>query len=164
LSTRRVWGWRAGPFAWLLLRHRVPYAVIGGAAIGYYSCGARRAADLDVVVAPGPDAAGRAFAALEELVENVGVSDGPEQFSATMIAAAADLRFTTSHGRLHLTGSAPGLDRARVVSSRRWVIIDRAPLALCAFSELLEQKRINPREQDRRDVMLLEHLFRPNSD
>jgi hypothetical protein len=144
--------------AWLLFRRRVPYAVIGGVAVSYYSPSVRPVADLDLVVAPGAQAAERAFAALQELVETPGVSEGPEQFSAATIAAGADLCFTTRYGQLHLTGSAPGLDRAEVVRSRHWGIIDRAPTALCALSGILEQKRVKPREQDKRDLLLLEQL------
>jgi hypothetical protein len=159
LGTRRLWGWRVGPFGWLLLRERVPYAVIGGTAVSYYLCGSRQAADLDVVVAPGAPVAERASAALEELVEKGGLRVGQEHFSPATIAEGADLRFTTRHGRLHLTGTAPGLDRARVVGSRRWVIIDRSPVAVCSLPELLEQKRMSPRKHDGRDLRLREQIM-----
>ncbi len=79
-------------------------------------------------------------------------------FSADAIAEGADLIFRSRHGMLHVTGSAPVLDRARAVSARRWVILDCAPVALCSFDELLAQKRASGREEDEHDLRLLERL------
>lgn len=155
-STEGSWGCRLGPIGWLLLRHRVRYVVVGGAAVSYYVGPERQAADLDLVIALGALAARRAFAALSELVERAAVTEGPAQFSPDAIAEGADLIFRSRHGKLHITGSAPALARGRAVSARRWVILDRTPLALCSLDELIIQKRTSKREQDERDLRLLE--------
>ncbi len=154
LGTKHRWGWRAAPLVQPFIDSRVPFAVVGGVALSYYTDGRTTPDDLDLVLSPSPDWSAAAFNALMRLVE-CGVAHGPSEFSKTAIREGGEMKFKTFHGDLHILGASVGSDGEGIVSRRRWVWLDRAAIPLCAVADLIALKERDRRPKDLRDLELL---------
>jgi len=160
IGTRHRWGWRPAELVRPFLRRNVPFAVVGGVALSYYTHGRTTPADLDIVLGLGhraSTASSEAYSALNEIV-GLGVVSGPPEFGAVAVREGVEMTFETARGTLHIVGRSAGSDSEEIVARRRWVWLDRTRLPLCQLSDLIALKERDRREKDVRDLDLLRGL------
>lgn len=157
LGTNRRWGWHLRPLLRPLLRRDVPFAVVGGVALSYYTEGKTQPEDLDVVVSGSSQAALPVYEALSDIVER-GVASGPPEFGPAAVRGGVEMTFDTADGTLHIIGRSAGTDSDGIVARRRWVWLDRTRTPLCQLSDLVALKQRDPRDKDLCDLDLLRTL------
>jgi hypothetical protein len=159
-GTKQRWGWRAAPLVQPFIDSPVPFAVVGGVALSYYTDGRTTPDDLDLVLSPSPEWATAVFIVLKRLIER-GVANGPREFSIAAIREGGEMKFKTFHGELHILGRSAGSDGEGIVSRRRWVWLDRTAIPLCDVGDLIALKERDRRPKDLQDLELLKGVIVP---
>jgi hypothetical protein len=154
-NTAWVWGWRPGPLVATFTRNQVPAVVIGGVAVSHYSRGAYVPSDLDILIPATDEAIGRAMTAVEEIATTQPLRTPLPQFDSARLRSGCSLVLQTETGTLDVVGYDLGVERALLVSRRRWVLIDRTWTPICRRVDLLAIKRYNPRHKDMEHIRLL---------
>ncbi len=136
-------------FLRLLNENGVEYLLIGGYAVGYHGY-VRATADMDVWIAPNPENATRAVAALREFGFRV-----PELSEALFLKPENIVRMGLPPFRIEVLTSISGVGFGECFAQRVRETIDGVPVNIISLRDLRANKQASGRGKDLVD---LEHL------
>jgi predicted nucleotidyltransferase len=130
-----------------LFRHLgVQYVVVGGFAVNYYGY-VRTTQDIDVLVNPTGDNAGRVMGALAEF-GFAGAGIPPELFERE----GAIIHLGVEPNRIDILTSLKGIDNDDVFAGAQVVEIDGENVNLISLDHLIQAKSSSDRPRDRADA------------
>lgn len=132
--------------------HGVQYLLVGGHAVNYYGY-VRATQDIDFLIYPSAENAGKVMAALGEFGFG-GAGIPPESFTRPGTA----VHLGVEPNRIDLLTHLKGISSEQLFTNRNQVELDGTPIEIISLEDLIAAKRLSKRLKDLADAEELSKL------